>query len=116
MSISLIRGCSRTRLAEADKQFFERPEIDRCPSAHARNAPIMRVRSIIRRARVRFSGGSRARDLEDFDQLTARAEKQHRTKLRVDAAAENQFVAVARDHRLTTTPKISGLRALANVV
>ena len=37
---------------------------------------------------------------EDFNQLTARAEEQHRTKLWINAAAENQFVALARNHRL----------------
>jgi len=41
--------------------------------------------------------------LEHFHQLTAGAEQQHRAKLRVDAAAQNQLVAVGRNHRLDGT-------------
>ncbi len=37
---------------------------------------------------------------EHFHQLPARAEQQHRPELRVDAAADDQFVAIEFDHRL----------------
>ena len=56
----------------------------------------------MRRASVVFSGGSAERVvLEHFDELAARAEQEHRPELRINAAAEDDFVAVAQlDHRL----------------
>ena len=55
----------------------------------------------MRRASVEFSGGSAKRAvLEDLDQLAAGAEQQHRAELRIEAAAEDQLVAVELDHGL----------------
>ena len=102
MSISLIQRCSTTRKAEAHQQPLERVQ-DR-PALRPRtpsSAVSFFVRSIIRCASVVLSGGTaNARSLEDFDELPARAEEQHRAELRIEAAAEDQFVAVGADHRL----------------
>ena len=43
--------------------------------------------------------------LEHFDQLAARAEQQHRPELRINAAAENEFVAVNFIIGCTVTPR-----------
>jgi hypothetical protein len=55
----------------------------------------------MRRASVVLSGGRpSALVLEHFDELAAGAEQQHRAELRVNAAAEDDFVAVELDHLL----------------
>ena len=72
-------------LAEAHEQFFERGEIDWRPAAHAlergEDARLLhqpaRERGIERRQAERAI-------LEDFDELTARAEEQHRAELRIE--------------------------------
>ena len=89
------------QLAEAHQQLFQRREVHRLAAAHAlqrredlgllHHAPGQR--GVQRRQRQRAV-------LEDFDQLAAGAEQQHRAELRVEAAAEDQLVAVELDHRL----------------
>ncbi len=66
----------------------------------------LRVGSIIRRARVVFSGG-RARDQsrKTFDVPSSRAEEKDRAELRVEAAADDQLIAVVPNHRLDDDPR-----------
>ena len=55
----------------------------------------------MRRASVVFSGGSaRARSLKTSTSWPPGAEQQHRAELRIEAAAEDELVAVELDHRL----------------
>ena len=101
MSISLIQRCSTTSWL---KRTSSCSSAARSTGARPRtpfSAVKIRVCSIIRRARVRVQRrqGQRA-VLEDLDQLPAGAEQQHRAELRVEAAADDQLVAVQLDHRL----------------
>ena len=63
-----------------------------------------------------FNGGrASAAVLEDFDELSAGAEEKDRAELRVEAAAEDQLVAVAADHRLDGhSQEMAGSGALAH--
>ncbi len=61
----------------------------------------MRVRSIMRRASVALSGGKpSARSLKTSTNWPPAPNNKHRPELRVNAAADDQFVAVQFDHRL----------------
>lgn len=88
-------------LAEAHEKLFERGEVHGRPSTHTLergedfrllNQPA-RQRGVERRKAEHGVVGH-------LDELAAGAEEQHGAELRVDAAAENEFVAIARDHRL----------------
>ena len=53
--------------------------------------------------------------LEDLDELASRAEEQDRAELRVEAAADDQLVAVELDHRLDADPlEVFGADALSD--
>ena len=66
----------------------------------------MRVCSIILPRQVVVSGGkAKALVLVDFHELAARTEEQHRAELWVEATAQDEFVAVERDHRLDGHPQ-----------
>ena len=90
------------QLAEAHQQLLQRGQVDRLAAAHALERLVRScVCSIMRRASVVLSGGSAsARSLKTSTSWPPDAEQQHRAELRVDAAAEDQFVAVELDHRL----------------
>ena len=88
-------------LAEADQQLVERGEVDRRAAADAlqRGEDLRPLHHPPRERRVERRQRERA-ILIDLDQLAARPEQQHRSELRVERAADDQLVAVARDHRL----------------
>src|SRR6185369_8351488 len=90
------------QLAKSDHQFFERSQVHRLASADALKRLVNlgsldhtpRQSSIERRETESFV-------LEDLDQLTAHAEEQDRAELRIDAAAQDQLIAIAElDHFL----------------
>ena len=101
MSISLIQGCSttswlkRTRsCSSAARSTGWRP---RTPFERREDPGLLHHPPGQRRVQRRQ--GQRA-VLEDLDELAAGAEEQHRAELRVEAAADDQLVAVEPDHRL----------------
>ena len=89
------------QLAEAHQQVFQRRQIHRLAPAHALQRgedlgllhQAQRQRGVQRRQRQRAV-------FEDFHQLSAGAEQQHRAELRIEAAADDQLVAIKLDHRL----------------
>ena len=97
MSISLIRRCSTTsslnRTSNRSSAAMSTGALPRTPCSASK----IFVCSIMRRASVRVERrqGERA-ILIDLDQLAARAEQQHGAELRIDAAADDQFVALER--------------------
>ena len=101
MSISLIHRCSTTRSAEADQELLERGEVDRPAAAHAleRREDLGLLHHPPGQRRIERRQAQRA-VLEDLDELAAGAEEEHRAELRVEAAADDQLVAVELDHRL----------------
>ena len=101
MSISLIRGCSTTSWLNRTSNSSSAPRSTGAASAHSLQGAVnpRPLHHAAREGAIQRRQAKRA-IAEDFDQLTARTEEQHRPKLRINAAAENQFVAVARDHRL----------------
>src|ERR1017187_2630833 len=88
-------------LAETNQQLLQCREINRRSPAYTFQGredaralhPAARERDIQRRQGQRPV-------LENLHQLPAGAEQQHRTKLWIEAAAEDQFVSVEFDHRL----------------
>ena len=95
MSISLIQRLLDDELAEAHQELLQRREVDRRPAAHAlerlEDAGPLHHAPRERRGQRRQGEGP---VLEDLDELAARAEQQHRPELRVDAAADDELVAV----------------------
>ena len=102
-------------LAEVNEELFQRGKVNGLAATHslerAEDFGLLhqsaRERGIERRQTERAV-------LEDLDKLTASAEQQHGSELRVDAAAEDEFVAVARNHRLdghTEEVPVAGLLA-----
>ena len=95
MSISLIQRCSTTSWLKRTSSCFERGQVHRLAAAHALQRLVdlgllhhpARQRGVQRRQRQRAV-------LEDLDQLSAGAEQQHRAELRIEAAADDQLVAV----------------------
>src|SRR5688572_230497 len=88
-------------LAETNKQFFQRHQVDRCATAHARQ----RAMNLGPLHHAPRKGAVQRRQAEssiakDLNQLTARAEEQHWAKLRINAAAEDELIPVAPNHRL----------------
>src|SRR5581483_4709650 len=82
------------QLAEAHKQLFKRVEIHGATSAKTFFQRVINLRPFHQPARqcaIKRRKAQRA-VLENFDKISACAEKKHRPELRVDAAAENQFV------------------------
>ena len=88
-------------LAETHQQARQRVEVDRRAAAHAleRLVDHRLLHHAPRQRRVERGQGERA-VAKHLDQLAARAEQQHRAELRVDAAADDQFIALDLDHRL----------------
>ena len=67
----------------------------------------------MRRARVVLSGGrAEGLVLEHLDELAAHAEQEHRAELRVNAAAQDDLVAVAQLDHLLDGDALEVLRAL----
>ncbi len=101
MSISLIHRCSTTRLAEPNQKLLERGQVHRRAAAHAlergEDLGLLHHPPGQRGVERRQPQGAVP---EDLDELAARAEEQHRAELRVEAAADDQLVAVELDHRL----------------
>ena len=89
-------------LAEADHDFFERGEVHRLAAAHA----FERVIDLGALHHAAGQGGVERGQgeglvLEHLDELAAHAEEEHRAELRVDAAAQDDLVAVGQlDHLL----------------
>ena len=83
------------QLAEADDQGIERVEVDGFAAAHAfERGEDLRLLHLMAGER---GGERRQRERAiflDFDELSAGSEEKHRAKLRIDAAAEDDFVAV----------------------
>src|ERR1019366_4369373 len=88
-------------LAEAHEQLFERGDVRGLASAHAfeRGENFGAFHHAARQRRVQRRQTKRA-VLENLDELAARAEEQHRAELRINAAANNQFITFELDHRL----------------
>ena len=88
-------------VAEAHEQLVEAREIDRGAATHAveRGEDARLLHHPARKRGVERRQSERA-VFEDFDEFSARAEEQHRAELRIGGAAQNEFVAVSRDHRL----------------
>ena len=95
MSISLIQRCSATSALKRTISSFERRQVHRLAAAHALQRLVdlgllhhaARQRGVERRQRQRAV-------LEDFHQLAAGAEQQHRPELRIEAGADDQLVGV----------------------
>ena len=101
MSISLIHGCSTTSWLKRTRS---------CSRA-ARSTgwrPRTPLSAVIDLGLLHHPAGQRGIErrqgqravLEDLDELAAGAEQEHRAELRVEAAADDQLVAVELDHRL----------------
>ena len=88
-------------LAEAHEQLFERGDVRGFAAAHALERGVD-LGALHHAARERAVQRRQAQGavLEDFHQLAARAEQQHRSELRVNAAANDDLVAVELDHGL----------------
>ena len=96
MSISLIAALLDDELAEADHQLLQRGQVDRRPAADALQGledpgPLHHPPG---QGGVQRRQGQRA-VLEDFHQLSAGAEQQDGAELRVEAAADDELIAVA---------------------
>ena len=88
------------QLTESDEQLIQLGEIDRAVTAH----PFERVEDACLLDQPPRKRGVERRQckrsiFENLDQLTARAEEEHRTELRIEAAAQDQFAAHRRYHR-----------------
>ena len=101
MSISLIQALLDDQVAELHEELLERGEIDGLPAAHAFQGGVNvgLLHHPPRQGRVERRQGERA-VLVDLDELAPRAEQEDRAELRVEAAADDDLVAVAADHRL----------------
>ncbi len=88
-------------LAEAHQQVFELGDVDGLASTNAfqRGEDLCLLHHAAGQRCVQRRQCQRA-VLEDFYQLSAGSEQQHRAKLRIDAAADDDFVAIQLDHRL----------------
>ena len=89
------------QLAEAHQQLFQRGDIDRRATANS----FQRGEDFGLLHQAPRQGGVQRRQrqgavLEDFDQLAAGAEEHDRTELRIQAAADDQLIAVELHHRL----------------
>ena len=96
MSISLIQRLLDHQVAEAHQELLQRaPGRPALPAADAlqRRVDPGLLHHPPGERRVQRRQGQRA-VLEHFDELPAGAEQQHRAELRVEAAAEDQLVAV----------------------
>ena len=96
MSISAIHGCSTTSWLKRTSSCSSAAMFDGLAAAHALERGV-NFRALHHAARERGVERRQAERavLEHFHQLAARAEQQHRAELRVNAAAEDDFVAVA---------------------
>ena len=112
MSISLIQGCSITNwlkrtssCSRADRLTGLRPRTP-CSAVKIRVCSIKRLRK--RGIQWRQSQGVVAIDL---DHHPAGPKQDHRAKLCIDRAAQNEFVSVAPDHPLNrNSAKVCGSR------
>ena len=85
------------QVAEPDQELLERGQVHRRAAAHAleRREDLGLLHHPPRQRGVERRQAQRA-ILEDLDELAAGAEEQHRAELRVEAAADDQLVAVER--------------------
>ena len=102
ISISLIQRCSATSALKRTIRYFECGKIHRPAAAHAfeRLVDLGLLHHAARQRGVERRQAERA-VFKDLDELAAGSEEQHRTELRVEAAADDQLVRVLQlDHGL----------------
>ena len=112
MSISLIQRLFGHELAEADHEPLQRGEVHRLAAAHA-------LQRMINLRGFHHAAGERGVErrqgqclvLENLDELAAHAEQEHRSKLRINAAAQDDFVAFAQLDHLLDRDALEMLRA-----
>jgi len=104
------------QMAEPDHELLEGGDIDRSAATDSpqRGIDLRLLHHPPGQGRVERRQGQRE-ILEDLDELTAGAEQEHRSELRIETAADDDLVAVELDHGLDAdTLEVLGARALAN--